>query len=138
LLADLLPSDPQEMIKEVASHQNFINLGRKDDFLTTEQAADLEQAMHERFYGRYSNDLEGFVARIQEIKANKSGVPAVLAGSSFNPNSAEGKKHLIDVAMPDLQREKLKMERDIALQLKMKQNSFEHTRKMEKSDLLKP
>mmetsp|Transcript_24320 Transcript_24320/g.37599 ORF Transcript_24320/g.37599 Transcript_24320/m.37599 type:complete len:141 (+) Transcript_24320:5569-5991(+) len=100
----------------------------------------MKDLLHLRFFGHYQKDLPGFISKLEEIKSAKSASPAMgmTAGTPFNPSSAEGASTLMDSMMGEIMAEKSIMERDIALQMKMKENSFLKMRKLDEKDLVKP
>jgi len=132
-----VPSDPKAFLAALNSE----NSG--EDYLNAKGYQLLKTLMNQRLFGKYKNDLDGFIAQVQMVKQHCVGVgpPATSHSGSFNnadPLTAEGQHLLEQAAMREILEDQDVFAKDIAYQLRLKTSKKLHHTALKRSDLLKP
>ena len=106
LTSTFMPEDPKEFLKKVTQ------MGSSDSGLQMTQYSDIQLALHERYLGKYKDDLEGFKQEIKRIHAShvKGEKNVMLQKSQSYDQMVQNVK---------------KFDEDIQMQLKLRANDIE-------------
>lgn len=131
-----MPSDPKEFLQALNSKSPG------SDYLNVKGYQLLKSLINQRLFGKYKNDLDGFIAQLQMIKKHCVGIgaPALARGSlgGADPFTKEGQDLLRRAAMDELLEDQDTFAREIAYQIKCKRNDKLNHSALKKSDFLKP
>lgn len=96
--------------------------------------------MHQRYFGRYRDDLAGFMKEYTAIlKMPNTTEPAMMPSvPNMNPFTIEGRNALEEVAYADLLKNKAQIEEEIAYQLHQKIMDKLTREKRQAKDFIKP
>lgn len=100
----------------------------------------IEGLMHQRYFGKYRDDLAGFMKEYSSIlnMPNTSEPATMQAAPNMNPFTVEGRRGLDDLAFTDLLSNKAQLDEEIAYQLYHKMHDKLHREKRQAKDFIKP
>lgn len=135
-----MPEDTQQFVATVGAAHNGASMGINLDQDSFDQ---LNELVHERYFGSFKDDHAGFVQECRTLKmkaatGKKSGMRHDLTEILASPFSGDGARAARDAAHDALLAEKDLMDREVSEQLELRMRDKLHFTKLDKSDFVRP